>query len=1823
MFHLIRTSKATKVIALFLAQLLILEIIYPARAFALTGGPSQPEVQGFEPVGTTDMVDLFTGDFSYNIPLIDVGGYPINMSYHSGASMDQEASWVGLGWNINPGVINRDMRALPDDFEGDPVVKEFNINKNESFGVNTGVGFELFGLDFLKIEASLGLSYNNYTGYGTEMGIEPSISASKSGTGCMTMSLGLSASSESGVSVKPRVSFLAGKYYMDKTDETGVGGNIGLGYNSRSGLSSLSLGFYGAKWDKSGTAKDRGRYCASGINSDISFAYPTYTPTIDMPMINSNISLSVTLGSEIFGGHINGRVSGYYSCQKLQDKTMTSSAFGYMNLEKAGKNSIEIAANSLDFNREKDGSFTPHKPNLPIPNLTYDIYTVSGQGIGGTYRPYRSDYGVIYDRRVSNLADGISLGGIEIGGGNGVHGGLNLTVNSTVTDCGKWQEQNNLNSMSFKSIADVTNKYFEPFYFKKVGEKTTENSVDFYEGFGNSLPVKVKLENEGDKTFARTSLINSNNDIIKLPQDNFRHNRARRNEAITAMKADEAQNYGLEKQIKNYATNAFLLGSNGSYSHNNIIRNTNYRKGHHISEITAFREDGARYVYGIPAYNIKREDVTFAISGKTPIYSTGLVSYTNGQENSVKNTCGLDNYFSKTTLPGYAHSYLLTAILSPDYVDVTLDGPTDDDMGNYTKINYSLVDDNYKWRVPYEKEMANYDEGFKSKNDNSYGDDKANYIYGEKELWYIHSIETKTQVAEFVLADRCDGYEVESDAGGIGQSSTKKLIRIDLYSKRDRMVNGANATPIKSVHFEYDYSLCPDIPNNRKDQTDKDETGNNPTGFVNQGGKLTLKKVYFTYQKSKKGMLNPYVFDYSQIHTINNEKVVTVNPGYNLKGYDRWGNFMPNTSTTGQITDPLTNPEFPYTTQKRIAKEGEYNTLYEEDNPKWIADVYATAWNLTSIALPSGGIIHVDYESDDYAYVQNKRAMQMFKVIGAGNSPDMSAMVNELYGGENNNTNNNYLFFEFENPVTDQSKANFKRSFLTNEKGVTLEYLYFKYLLKLDEAKGAWEFVPGYVKMKNIIPETDYGFIDNNHGYIKIDEVLINDEVPKDRKVNPISQAGWNFEKLYLPKLAYGGATPSKDIMEVFQAIASMFDQIGSTIGGLCNYLRKNSSSKTFMPQKSWIRLYAANDMKKGGGSRVKKIVLNDQWKELTGYSNYSSSEYGQEYTYTTHENGKTISSGVAAYEPILGGDENPFKEPVCYEEKNLLVANDDYYMEKPFGESFFPGASVGYSRVTVKNLQHKNVEKNATGSVVYEYYTAKDFPTITQYTTVDPQRKVNRGALKLLNIESHDYMTASQGYMVELNDMHGKMRSQKTYPENSDKPIAEATYYYKTLNGKLNNDVDVISKDGKITSETIGMDYDFVVDMREQKTETQINGFNGNLDFFMAWIFPVVVPMVYPKYAHEENRFRSAVTTKIINRYALLDYVVNIDNGSQTTTYNRLYDSETGQVLLTETQNQFSDPLYSFTYPAHWAYDGMGPAYKNLGIITSGGNDLVEGDEVAFDNSYGWVTAVKGGVKVMNNKGEYYENPTDMQVIRSGRRNQAAMALASVVSLNNPVVTTPDGKRLKFNKVLNASASEFTNKAGVFCGECGIEPGSIYNPYVVGQTGNWRAYKTYAYLTDRIQSRANNNTNIRTDGIYKDFEPFWTPNNGKDWKKNNSTPHWTCASEVTIFSPYGVAFESRDALGLYSSSVYGYNQLLPVAMAANARYKEIGFEGFEDWDFTTCSKNHFSYEEVAKNVSNNPVSDVESHTGRKSFKISGINKIEVRKILVPCEEAE
>src|SRR5688572_8692774 len=194
-------------VSALLIVIIVSQVVGMPVSYALTGGPSQPEVQGFQPAGTNDMVDLFTGDFSYNIPLFELpgpnGGYPFNLSYQSGIGMDQEASWVGLGWSLNPGAINRQMRGLPDEFKGDNIYSKTEMSPSVTVGASIGAAFEFFG-GGLNVKQGFGVYSNNINGAGYTIDNFIGLSA-KSSSGRETGGIGLQQSFDSreGISVSP------------------------------------------------------------------------------------------------------------------------------------------------------------------------------------------------------------------------------------------------------------------------------------------------------------------------------------------------------------------------------------------------------------------------------------------------------------------------------------------------------------------------------------------------------------------------------------------------------------------------------------------------------------------------------------------------------------------------------------------------------------------------------------------------------------------------------------------------------------------------------------------------------------------------------------------------------------------------------------------------------------------------------------------------------------------------------------------------------------------------------------------------------------------------------------------------------------------------------------------------------------------------------------------------------------------------------------------------------------------------------------------------------------------------------------------------------------------------------------------------------------------------------------------------------------------------------------------------------------------------------------------------------------------------------------
>lgn len=1782
--HLIRTTARITLCTM------VLQLVFPLVSSALTSGPTQPEVRSFEPVGTTDMVDLFTGDFVYNIPLLDVEGYPVNISYHSGGDMDQEASWVGYGWNINPGVINRSVRGLPDDFNGETISKTLNIKDERNVRVGSDISGELLGVGEpeITLNASLGgsLNFSNYRGVSADINL--SLQASVNVIPRASAGITFGAGSQSGADVNYNLGLSFSTSQIVGADVAGgFGITFGHGYNTRSGLKDKSFGM-----------STNGSIGGRNING------PSFTRTVPIgiknivPVVTNSSSMKsfrgqIKLGGELWGVFPRFSVHGQVSTLKYASNG-SKQGYGYFYSQNASVNDMH------DFTRDRDGMFNETMDYLPLGNMTYDVYSVAGQGTGGSFRPFRNDYGTVFDPVLSSGSSNFELsveagiGGYFEAGGDGTHSKTDITS-------GPWDDYQR------PFTHRETGSIYENVYFKQAGELTMIDTA-FYSTIGKFGALK------GAAT--------KNIPLKKVNADLKRDPRANLISYHTG--ADTARRGTISTQkIYNYHWgNGFPNGATHVPQEINRVGGT--RQAHHITEVVQTQTDGRRYVFGIPAMNNEQHEYTFA----TDAAASGGIVPVNGA-NTVNNNKGRDNYFSKTSTPPFAHSYLLTSVLSTDYVDVTGNGPSDDDLGSFTKFNYSRKATNYAWRAPYGNNEAQHNEGFKSDKT----DDKGSYLEGKREQWMLHSIETKNYIAEFHISGRNDGKGAKVG----GDTLSYKLDEIRLYNKHERFQSPSTAIPIKTIIFNYDYSLCKGIPN----------------GLPGQG-KLTLKKIFVKYGNSDKSMLSPYQFEYDE----------AFNKPFAYGNKDRWGMYKP--SKPG-----LSNTDFPFVDQR-------------DTN----VNAYASAWSLTRVKMPSGGTINIKYEADDYAYVQNKEAMEMFLLEGIGNSTSYNS-GNKLYTSKD--APNNYFYFRRDTAREDRSIP-FRQRYLKND-----DILYYNVNTSLTENSQNHEPIKGYAE----VLEIDTCPNSSIHAYVRLKPVV---PTGGGAAINPATYTAINFGRFHLPHIIFPGNDPDNPgLVNILAGLKYAIKELMQLPKNPIKRMVQEGKAKEVKLESSFIRLNSPGLKKKGGGQRVAELAFSDKWSTLSGGDN-SDASYGKRYKYTLDiGNGKEISSGVASYEPAIGGDENPFRMPANYiaQSGSNWPPNDPVglYQELPVGESLYPAPVVGYSRVVVESI-HKDRAKSAQGVDIHEFYTAKDFPIRVENTAKDVLEKE----------ETYDYnqqeviYRATQGYVLRFNDMHGKPKRNEhrvAKPGSSVSELISYTQYNYSRNGsQLNNEVPVLEYDASIqkmkrTDRVLGIESDLTIDTRAKAELTTTNTFFANLNTVAAGPIPIPIPWVYWQNGNFNNEFSSVVATKVIQQYGILMEVETFQEGAVTTMRNEAFDPVTGQALITSVNNEYRDTEYSVNYPGHWAYKSMGPSYMNLGYednfasltvndhsaeIPNANGRFRLGDElhVSYTDGSGpkqtvaWVMRVAettpGNMfSIMKCRGDCPEydgtqmaahpdtvllnNPTDIgfhyckggdprpssfchfdyvikprykydfpssgtisnvriKVLRSGARNMLTETIQNYTAMSTPFAADNTLKD-SLKQVININAKEYSTTLQAFLPRYDetLNPSNwdSLNPYLSGRISIPRLKKELVY----IKNRNYNNPTNRDKGLFNAVS-YWTfsgnpsecvpivkycvsryadsglyaPSGGEFdvvykyydflapdiepeynlFAHFGNEPNWVTAREVTKWSPWGFELENKDAVGNYTAAQYGYNEQLPVALAQNARQHQILFEGFEDY---------------------------------------------------------
>ncbi|MCD6066496.1 MAG: hypothetical protein K0S33_1322 [Bacteroidetes bacterium] len=1927
-------SPIARKIALTLVVLILSEIIFPTATFALTSGPSAPEFSSFEPVSTTSMVNEFSGDFTYNIPVINIpgaagGGYAMSLSYHSGESVESEASWVGYGWTLNPGAINRGKRGFADDTKNSHTYyNDVPANWTVSAGASVG-NIEALSSN-IPISANASIRYNNYKGFGYTAGAGLAFRQ-----GLVT--LGYSVSDGNGsFSAQVNPGALLKSQKEAKAKREAINKYRKAKEEDKPALKTKALADAAAAKkttdEKSTKGKQIGNKAKSSFLNGLSGTFGTYTmgeqqhPTTVTPYDGFSFNASMNLQNNPSPLEIGPQFGffGNYNSQKNL-ASVNRAGYGYMYSEQAYSNDQGV----MDYYLEKESTYNKRDRYLSIPFSNADMFSVTGEGIGGNFKLYNRYSGHFRPNSATSSVDILQVSGdaslgFETGGGVTIGlGSQELKVNGDGWGSGG---SGNTEDYRFHAGADAT----EPYFFRF--DQDLGGNVDFDP---NNKLVSASLAVD-----------------FGFPGLKFCHPSINTSDVNTTMQSTIGIDGGTvdrsgRSSYIGYHLNSEITGTEGANSKKRIyayeksadsdilVSGTIDRtKTEQVGEIATINEEGNQYVYGLPVNVSKETSLQYDLAGVGPgSIQNNFVAYKDISSHKVK-VGEVDN-------GTYANAYLLTHITTPDYVDRTMNGPTPDDFGGYTKFQYTQLyktgTNPYHFRAPYTG--LSYGNGDMT----DPTDDVGSYSSGDKDVCYLNQIVTKTHIAKFITTDREDGIEADNDATAAnngaakGIKKLKKLSSIELWTCND---DGSPGKLVKKVLFKYDYSLCQNVPN---------QTGALGTG---KKGKLTLKELWFEYDGIISAKISPYKFNYEYPNTATTYPApynfwgysgLTENPDYSPFAVDAWGNYQDAGTAAARFAD---------------MKTGVNQTPPTTFDP--------AAWQLKRITLPSGGEIHVEYEQDDYLYVQDRRAASLVSIqIPSTTDPadllplsDPSVVVDmpDLFSPRS------YILKVDEINVMSlpekQALVELINQNLQDDK------IYFKFLYALigtapDIGKCNSDYITGYTNFRKAYVSMNGKVIvqigdPSSSDYVFPRQVCL-DKVKKEKggKLNAFGNCD----------ASVAGVQQEATVGETLLNLLTMF----ATLPGfaeLSSCLEINDQGL------SYFKIPVLKP-KKGGGLRVKRILMYDE----NGIDTGVKSLYGTEYIYQT-ENGQ--SSGVSTNEPASLRDENPLVTflPKRMEQDflNKIVSGEDKtQFEGPIGESLLPAASVGYSRVVSKNI-HSG--KTNTGFTVSEFFTAYDYPFDMTYnngtlsgvsnTAVQTEDDWMNLPAVIVNFNISN-MWATQGYRFVLNSMHGQPKAVSSYA--GDYVSGTLTAFAKSSSTEYEyfqpgEAVNVQRPDGTVVPSWPGKDMDVTFEMKQVEDVTVDASIEVDFGVGIAGIIPLPEASLSPSVNYTESKMRSHVTSKVIRFPVIQKAVTSTQDGIRHRTENLVFSEYSGKPLITRTTDGYneldlpSDPLHNGTYtsygiPAYSQYADMGQkaineramlttvagtipsgttfqSSPNYAIVFPSSSDpaicnalkiFSRGDLIKVNTNYFNVDNVTGtSVNLLRNNNltpaVSIGTITSIEVIRSGRTNQLMDMAGSYVTYGNSSFT-PSGiadlsLKIAFINALNGGLSGVASThspysqslAGELCftdtkatsvrlsyvagppevfrletfngdavrcttqvpysatgqffldnstgqmkyrtypGACfsydvacmafcnGATPASVskviassatiydylwtydpnkyasipgtgYNAYETGEKGKWRPKENYVFKTSVVGGAAYPELNHKDAGTY-----LLTMFNWKNPALNANTP-WIRTSTVTMYSPNGEALEEMDALGIYSTAKFGYNNMLPYLVSDNARNTQVLFESFE--------KVYGTKLEDGVNVGTGTVDDDAAHSGKYSYILSGSAALNLNPITI------
>jgi hypothetical protein len=1673
----------------------VLALLVPAAALGLTGGPSEPAASSPTAVSLDNLVDPFTGDFQYSIPLFELpgpqGSYPFAISYRSGIQTEQEASWVGLGWSFEPGRISRTVRGLPDDVAGEDVHQLFHQREAVAYGFTGTVGVEVLGLDnrLLQIGGDVGLQlfFDSYSGYGLGLALSQSVGVKLDDNLGANLGANADLNTHHGMTVGATLGLNVG---MGKLNPS-----YGASFNPATGLESAYWGY-----------------------ANIPLFSPAYVAAAQRSQWGDRVDFSIKVGAELWGVFPEGKVSGYYSKTRYT-MPRTRKAYGYLHLTEASNRDNA----QLDFIREKEGPLKPNTPYLPFTTLAHDTFELATSGgPAGAFRAYRNDIPILGDPSVksSNVSARES---IEVGSGALVHSGVSGQLSTAESESSSW-----LPPRLVEAVHGAPNPQ-ERVYFALTSDLSTDKVSHADE------PRYVALE-------TTTSLVNPAtlkglNDSSRVSWSDEKRPRATRIRAVTEEEvASTTERWGAQFR--------------------NITRPEN--GGKRIAGFEVTQPDGTRYIFARPAYVKKEINCSFSVypkdsgfhSGQTTVpvpdaLGPALESWFNSippNPGATASTPPLslpnktDQFLTCTSTPAYAHSYHLTSVLGVDYVDVTGDGPSDDDLGHWVRFDYTHVE-KYAYRSPYFG--AHYSRGF----ERSYlTDDRGSFTYGEKELFVLSRATTASHEALFAFspgalaqaksckydatmearADARGAWKIVQNGGTVPPAAGRqpKLVGASLCRRGD-------SVPIKVVSFEQDYRLAKGAPN----------------GGANEG-KLTLTKVLSQHGKDKSGERSPYEFHYDLSQTGNPDYQKAGRFGE--KNSDRWGFYQACEGLAAYPEDTNSGP--------RCSNGDEPYTRQSLD-----ADVHPEAWSLRAVTTPSRARIEVAYEPDDYAFVQDQRAGVMVPAqVSQGGTCGATVPTTPIPTPATPSAEVciDLKSLGFVDPPTNHAEATaLVEALVRNARGDVSQYIAFSTDLKLRDDlrdggdRDMWDKVSGYL-------EVDGTPIVSGCEPTGPCEARIRLRPSRAGGTNyhPIAFAGWQHLRRNQPQFAVPGVSPpgvgqSTDAQLKSQA-RGLVQMIVRVTNVFRDYPASASGEKWASEVKNLkLRLFMPTGKKRGGGVRVKHLRLCEGPDDCA--QGDPALTVGKSYEYETSDEvtGKTISSGVAAYEPSLGGDEISVRHPEFFDdEQRIWAPNDPTYFEKPLAESLYPAPVVGYRRVVERTLAGTLAGKWASdhpdlpplslaGERVHEFYTAKEFPVRAEASKVQKPPPV-QDLYPIPGVGSvlREKFAASQGFRVELNDMHGKPRrvtelALKTDGSPADGADRQTTYFYNVAGNRIDPSAPAVHERDRlrIAGTALGQRVEYYADLRQSTSSTNSAGMSFNADVVQVGPWPIPIPVPWPSYDDSETESRTSVFHQVVHRGAVLMAVETKDRSVTTQSEHLAFDYQRGAPILTSTTNAFGAPIFDLNVPAYWLHDDMRESFNQLAAnaitLRSAQNPFVGSSGMCCQPSNITILRV---FDVLDASASIFGRTG---FISTAFQNGLLVDEAHALPAWRPIATyrIDDSRRY--------AASPAPNKDGRLASPVTFPISRLPEPSTWTTTSNDPA------------------------------ELFAEPLSAFDeLAASCSASRWKRDERFLAYHPRGPAVHSVTPLGRQDAVLYGHRAAVVQAVGQNAGYTDIGFESFESY---------------------------------------------------------